>query len=154
VEKHLKLQWRLTGWSACGLALLLVDLAVLWITGCAIEWAQHEGWGPEWLDLTGEIRPWVILHGGAAWALPLLGGRYVWAHLALCAQRAHALGRRASGWMTLLILVMLTLTGLGLMYGSADHHERLAALHFGIGIPVLGVLSWHVLKRHCAHRKG
>ena len=76
VEKRMKLQWRLTGWSACGLALLLLDLAVLWITGCGIEWAQHAqppgslGSGARW------VKDGVVLAGDGTHYV--LNGEKMW----------------------------------------------------------------------------
>mgnify|MGYP006270186509 CR=1 FL=1 len=149
----MKLQWRATGWNAAGLTALISCLALLWLSGLLLELTEHDE-APDWLQEKGA---WThalgVLHGLSAWAITLVGGRYVWAHATLCLNRPSTFIHRCSGWVSLATLLTLAFSGLLLMYGQADWHNDISALHFGLGLFLPMALLVHVCKRF-ARRSG
>ena len=131
--------WSRAGWYCCAAVTLL-----LWLSG----WALHQI-EPERLM---ELPAWQIglrhaaqvLHGVLAWAFCLLAGRWVWPHLGLVWRRYT---QRWAGWLGLVSLgrlLLLALSGLGLLYGLADWRDALIPWHWyvGLGWPLL--LGMHV----------
>ena len=139
----MKLNLRTSGWNLMGLVWLIGALTVLWVSGVLLELSEE--------SIVPSLSSWthtcVALHGIAAWVMALIGGRYAWSHVALCWHRPACGTHRNSGWVTLILLIALGVSGILLMYGLAEWRERTSALHWGLGLPIPLLLMAHIISR-------
>ena len=105
----------------------------LWLSG-ALLWALplQTLFEPE----QALLRSAVVLHGALAWPCCVLLGRVVWPHIGLVWHRRtpQARGVWACGVLLLGLLVLWLLTGLLLLYGSADWHDAVSPWHSRTGL--------------------
>lgn len=136
------------GWSHHGAVWLVVVVGVLLATGWLLR-ESDPGAIAEWTDAERSVhRAASVLHGSFAWAFCILLGRWIWPHVglmwaALPRRRVWLLGLAAA-----VLGAVVALTGLGLLYGSADAREPLSNLHWASGLvwPLLCVVhGWRRL---------
>ena len=146
----LRLQLR-AGWNRAGTGWLITVVVVLLVSGVLLHELNPAN-APQAVDWGESTRGWLhasnVLHGVFAWAFCVLLGRWVWPHIKMvwAARRRwvwlFGIGVAASG-------AIAALTGLMLLYGSADWRESMSATHWVAGLiwPALCVVhGWRWLR--------
>jgi len=128
------------GWMGLAFAWLSLVMLILWATG----WVMFLLPVSELLDMTVVEsmmrRLSTVTHGVGAWLLCVLCGRGVWPHVLLMWRQRHDGCQWSWGVLNLCVIVVLALSGLMLLYGSPQLHERLALVHWGLGM--VAPLPW------------
>lgn len=131
---------RRSGWSGRAAAWLAATIILLWASG----WLLHDGAAAELADLTDAGRGWrhaaIVTHGVLAWVFCGFVGRWVWPHLMRVWLRPTKRPVWVLGLLVAGALAVVAVTGLMLLYGSAQWREPVSALHwaFGLALPLLG----------------
>ena len=74
-----------------------------------------------------------VVHGVSTWFFCLMCGRGVWPHVRVMWHKQGEPFKWALGLVNLSLFGGIALTGLFLLYGSADLHEDVSPLHFWMG---------------------
>lgn len=132
------------GWTRTLFIAWVVCLLLLWLSGVALRQSPTE----TLLDMSEQVhalrRAAQVLHGVCSWAICLLAGRGLWPHLSVM-WRGRARQRLWWwGWAGLTLLLVLTVSGLMLLYGTEAVLAITSALHFWSGLFVPLVLALHV----------
>lgn len=138
------------GWAGVAFAGLSLAMLVLWGTGM-VMYLLPVSELMEMSDMQIVIRRSTgVMHGVVTWVVCVLCGRGVWPHVQLMFQ--HRGDRRQWTWglVNLAVLTILLVSGLVLLYGSADWHEGTSLGHFWVGAlaPLAYVVhGWNRLSR-------
>ena len=128
------------GWVGFAFAGLSWVILILWVTGLGMFLLPVS----ELLDMTVvesmTRRLCAVTHGVGTWVLCVLCGRGVWPHVLLMWRQRHDRRQWSWGVLNLCVIVVLALSGLMLLYGSPQLHERLALVHWGLGM--VAPLPW------------
>lgn len=138
-------------WTRAGVLIGLVLLIALWASGLLLEvWPAESAFelpAPQAALRHGAV----VLHGVGAWVACIAAGRWVWPHVA----RVWRLPAGASWWLGIAAAAMaagVSVTGLALLYGPGDWHERLGEVHWwiAVGWPALVLVHARRLWTHAS----
>lgn len=112
---------------------LSLVLGLLWVTGIVML-----GWpSTDMLEMSDSEtllrRSAAVVHGVMAWVFCVLCGRGVWPHVQAMFRRQLNRWQWGWGWVNLSVIVLLAVSGLLLLYGSAAVHEIMSSGHFWVG---------------------
>jgi hypothetical protein len=135
------------GWTGVTFVGLSLVLGLLWVTGFVML-----GWSSiDMLEISDSEallrRSATVAHGVMAWVFCVLCGRGVWPHVQAMSHRHMNRWQSGWGWVNLSVVVLLAVSGLLLLYGSAAVHEFISPGHFWVG--ALAPMSYvlHAWKR-------
>lgn len=98
---------------------------------------------PLWQE---NVQRWAtVVHGVLTWLFCVMVGRWVWPHASHIWRRHARLVTWFLGITTACVGLLLSLAGLGLLYGPGAWHDSLSMAHWWIGLfwPVLcGMHAW------------
>lgn len=125
----------------------LVYGVVLLLTGSGIAWLLAHYFMRRFGEFGETIHPLeplsMKLHGAAAMAMLFIAGSVMNSHI----RRALRAGRNLmQGWLLLVSLVLLTLSGYGLWYLANEESRVVWSLtHWIIGLAFPALLVWHIV---------
>ncbi len=139
---------RHAGWNGAALAWLVLLSLALWATGIAMHVFERDSVMelPQWQENL--QRAATVVHGVLTWFFCVMAGRWVWPHISQMWGRRIRHGTWYLGIATASLGLVLSLAGLGLLYGPGSWHETLSASHWWLGLcwPVLCALhAWRRL---------
>ena len=139
---------RHAGWNRVAVASLATLTLTLLGTGITMHVLGRDSVMemPLWQE---SLQRWTtVAHGVVTWLFCIMVGRWIWPH---ASQVWH---RRARNWIwimgiaTACVGIILSLAGLGLLYGPAAWHDALSLAHWWMG------LAWPALcGMHAGHRR-
>lgn len=142
------------GWVGRSFALTTGSMVILWGTGLVLV-------GFPASDLMELSEPEAmlrhasgLLHGVMAWALCVMVGRGVWPHVRLMLGRKSDRWQWSWGWVNLVVLGLLGVSGLLLLYGRAAWHEATVPLHVWLGVSWAVPWVVHARRRGASTRAG
>jgi hypothetical protein len=132
------------GWTRAVLTAWMIGLLLLWLSGVVLRQWPSEALleMSEWAQVL--RRAAQVLHGVCAWAICLLSGRGLWPHLSLMWKGRARQHPWWWGCASLLLMLVLSVSGLMLLYGTESLLALMSALHFWIGLLLPLVLTLHV----------
>lgn len=142
MNAHTKRLGKLWSWHRWGVYLSLLLCAV-----SGLAWFVLRDLGEPPADGGGR---WVIVTHGLAGFLALMAfGSVLPTHVRVT-WRAHK--NRIAGTLATALLALLSLSALGLYYGSEEMHDPVKWLHIGVGLAALAAFPVHVvLGRRARH---
>lgn len=98
----------------------------------------------DWLVLMPpSLKPWWVVHGTSSLLSLLVIGAAVPHHM-LVTWRSHR--NRWGGFAASLVLLGLLITALLLFYGTEGLHDPVRWIHIGLGLGILILFPWHILR--------
>ncbi len=138
---------RHAGWDGVAVAWLVLLTLALWGTGIAMHAFERDSVMelPRWQENL--QRGATIAHGVLTWLFCTMAGRWIWPHA------SHVWRRRVRpltwflGIATASVGILLSLAGLGLLYGPGAWREVLAWSHWWLGLSWPALCAAHAWKR-------
>ncbi len=129
----------LAGWGRTTFFMMAGVCLSLWCTGVVMFWLPVTAL----MDMTPAQAAWRhgagVVHGVLTWLFCVMCGRGLWPHVRVMWHKRIDKDKWVLGLLNLALLLVLTLSGLLLLYGNPDMHEGASPLHFWVGAacPVL-----------------
>lgn len=139
---------RHAGWSPTAVVWLVTLTLTLWATGVAMHLFGHDSVMelPLWQENL--QRAATVAHGVLTWLFCIMVGRWIWPHVGQVWSRRTRTATWVMGIGTACLGSLLTLAGLGLLYGPGAWREVLATSHWWVG------LFWPIVCAAHAWRRG
>jgi hypothetical protein len=132
------------GWTRAVLTAWVISLLLLWVSGVLLrQWPADALLDmSEWEQAL--RRAAQVLHGVCTWLICLLSGRGLWPHLSLMWKGRTRQQQWWWGCASLALLLVLSVSGLLLLYGAEPLLALMSNLHFWIGLFLPLVLTLHL----------